>query len=461
MATRKKRAAPARPRKPRSARARPQARKKTRGHHHPELWGLGLLAIGLVLATVLWLGWDGGPVGSSLGDWLRDGVGAAAPARPARARRRRWSHARAELARRPPTVQGRPHGRDRRPHGRPRREPRRRARRCHRREPWERDRGCRVAHRRRCARPRGDVARHGGVGRSRAAPLGPRGSPGGDRSPPLDREPGVGRLERLGVGSRRAPAGRISTQGAAARRRRGVPGRRRRRPVLGRAAAAPPTGAGRDHGGQTRRSSTRPRPAPSTACRTGRCSMRARPRAATPQTSARGPRRCSSRRSRTSASRRRSSGRSPARASCATSSSSPRARRSRRSPGSGRPVVRARDDGDPHPRADPGQAGRRRRGPEPRAAHGDARRHLRRPPGHREPALGLARQGHLGERGLDRPCTHAARAHRRHDGLGKVGLHQHAPHLDPAARDPRRRAHDPHRPEADRARTSTSRSRIS
>ena len=31
----------------------------------------------------------------------------------------------------------------------------------------------------------------------------------------------------------------------------------------------------------------------------------------------------------------------------------------------GRPLVRARDDRDPHPRADPGQAGRRRRGAEP------------------------------------------------------------------------------------------------
>ena len=64
MATRKKRASPARTRKPRSpARVRKRA-KKTRGHHHPELWGLGLVAVGLILATVLWLGWDGGPVGS-------------------------------------------------------------------------------------------------------------------------------------------------------------------------------------------------------------------------------------------------------------------------------------------------------------------------------------------------------------------------------------------------------------
>src|SRR5262245_21889719 len=82
MATRKKRAAPARTRKPRSpARVRRKTR-KTRGHHHPELWGLGLLAVGLVLAVVVWLGWDGGPVGSHVSDWLRDAVGAAAPLVP-------------------------------------------------------------------------------------------------------------------------------------------------------------------------------------------------------------------------------------------------------------------------------------------------------------------------------------------------------------------------------------------
>ena len=83
MATRKKRASPARTRKPRSpARVRKRA-KKTRGHHHPELWGLGLVAAGLILSTVLWLGWDGGPVGSQVSDWLDDALGAAAPLVPA------------------------------------------------------------------------------------------------------------------------------------------------------------------------------------------------------------------------------------------------------------------------------------------------------------------------------------------------------------------------------------------
>ena len=85
--------------------------------------------------------------------------------------------------------------------------------------------------------------------------------------------------------------------------------------------------------------------------------------------------------------------------------------------------------------------------PEPR----HARRHLRRPAADGEPARGLARQGHLRHRRLDRPRADAAHPDRRHDGLRKVGLHQHDPHLDAPARDARRRAHDPHRPEAHRA----------
>ena len=117
----------------------------------------------------------------------------------------------------------------------------------------------------------------------------------------------------------------------------------------------------------------------------------------------------------------------------------------------GRPLLRAGDDRDPHPRADPRQAGGRRRGPEPHPEPRHARRHLRRPPADGEPGRGLARQGHLRKRRLDRPRPHAAPAHRRHDRLRKVGLHQHDPDLGAPARDPRRGAHDPDRPEADRA----------
>jgi S-DNA-T family DNA segregation ATPase FtsK/SpoIIIE len=80
MATRKKRGT--RTRKPRAPARVRKRQKKTRGHHHPELWGLGLVACGLVLATVLWLGWDGGPVGSHVAEWLDEGLGAAAPLVP-------------------------------------------------------------------------------------------------------------------------------------------------------------------------------------------------------------------------------------------------------------------------------------------------------------------------------------------------------------------------------------------
>jgi S-DNA-T family DNA segregation ATPase FtsK/SpoIIIE len=77
-----KRKRPLRPRTP--ARVRKRARKTRRGgHHHPELWGLGLLAVGLVLATVLWLGWDGGSAGSWVAGSLRDLLGAAAYLLPA------------------------------------------------------------------------------------------------------------------------------------------------------------------------------------------------------------------------------------------------------------------------------------------------------------------------------------------------------------------------------------------
>src|SRR6476619_1764324 len=69
--------------KPRAtpATARKRAPKK-RTHHHPELWGLGMVAVGLFLATVLWLGWDGGPVGANVADALDGAFGVAAYAIP-------------------------------------------------------------------------------------------------------------------------------------------------------------------------------------------------------------------------------------------------------------------------------------------------------------------------------------------------------------------------------------------
>src|SRR5438552_12073492 len=52
----------------RSARARNQ---------HPELWGLGSVALGLFLGAVLYFGWNGGYVGGWLGAGLDRLVGGA------------------------------------------------------------------------------------------------------------------------------------------------------------------------------------------------------------------------------------------------------------------------------------------------------------------------------------------------------------------------------------------------
>ncbi len=68
-----------------TTRSRPAARTRrrdatarpARAHHHPELWGLGMAAIGLFLAAVLYLGWNGGVVGAKLADGLDAVVGAA------------------------------------------------------------------------------------------------------------------------------------------------------------------------------------------------------------------------------------------------------------------------------------------------------------------------------------------------------------------------------------------------
>jgi hypothetical protein len=46
-------------------------RKQARGHHHPELIGLGLAGLGVFLAAVFWFGFSGGPVA----DLVRGGIG--------------------------------------------------------------------------------------------------------------------------------------------------------------------------------------------------------------------------------------------------------------------------------------------------------------------------------------------------------------------------------------------------
>ena len=69
-----------RPRTP--SRIRKKKRKGARGHQHPELTGLALVAVGLFLATLLWLGWNGGSAGSWIADAVRGLLGAAAYAAP-------------------------------------------------------------------------------------------------------------------------------------------------------------------------------------------------------------------------------------------------------------------------------------------------------------------------------------------------------------------------------------------
>ena len=79
MAARKKKRG-LRPRIPsRVKRRKPAKPKRSRAHgHHSELWGLGLVALGLFLAVVLYGGWNGGIVGGPVADAVHGLVGAAA-----------------------------------------------------------------------------------------------------------------------------------------------------------------------------------------------------------------------------------------------------------------------------------------------------------------------------------------------------------------------------------------------
>jgi DNA segregation ATPase FtsK/SpoIIIE, S-DNA-T family len=80
MARRKKRRT-LKPRLP--ARVRTKRRKgKAKNQQHPELIGLGLVALGLFLASVLYLGWSGGMVGGWIADGFTASIGAAAYVAP-------------------------------------------------------------------------------------------------------------------------------------------------------------------------------------------------------------------------------------------------------------------------------------------------------------------------------------------------------------------------------------------
>jgi S-DNA-T family DNA segregation ATPase FtsK/SpoIIIE len=74
------------PRRKRKSRLRPKTPNrikkrrtpKPRSLQHPELWGLGLVALGLFLGTVVYAGWNGGYVGRALADGLDALIGGAA-----------------------------------------------------------------------------------------------------------------------------------------------------------------------------------------------------------------------------------------------------------------------------------------------------------------------------------------------------------------------------------------------
>jgi DNA segregation ATPase FtsK/SpoIIIE, S-DNA-T family len=66
---------PSRVKKTQTKRSRPRSEKHR--SEHPELWGLGFVALGLFLGAVLYFGWNGGYVGGWLGDGLHRLIGVA------------------------------------------------------------------------------------------------------------------------------------------------------------------------------------------------------------------------------------------------------------------------------------------------------------------------------------------------------------------------------------------------
>jgi S-DNA-T family DNA segregation ATPase FtsK/SpoIIIE len=73
---RKRRSTKLRPKSPARVRRKKRAKRSgPRGHHHPELVGLGLVALGIFLGVVLYGDWNGGYVGRWIADGLQAVVG--------------------------------------------------------------------------------------------------------------------------------------------------------------------------------------------------------------------------------------------------------------------------------------------------------------------------------------------------------------------------------------------------
>jgi len=82
MARRRKRRT-LRPRVPARVKRRKRGGKKAEGHQHPELIGLGLVALGVFIGFVVWADWNGGYVGRWIGDGLDALIGQATLGLPA------------------------------------------------------------------------------------------------------------------------------------------------------------------------------------------------------------------------------------------------------------------------------------------------------------------------------------------------------------------------------------------
>jgi S-DNA-T family DNA segregation ATPase FtsK/SpoIIIE len=74
---RQKRKSKLRPKTPSRVKKRRPAKQRPRSLQHPELWGLGLVALGLFLGSVIYVGWNGGYVGKALADGLDALIGGA------------------------------------------------------------------------------------------------------------------------------------------------------------------------------------------------------------------------------------------------------------------------------------------------------------------------------------------------------------------------------------------------
>jgi S-DNA-T family DNA segregation ATPase FtsK/SpoIIIE len=74
---RQKRKSKLRPKTPSRVKKKRPAKQRPRSLHHPELWGLGLVALGVFLGSVIYVGWNGGYVGRALADGLDALIGGA------------------------------------------------------------------------------------------------------------------------------------------------------------------------------------------------------------------------------------------------------------------------------------------------------------------------------------------------------------------------------------------------